>query len=583
MQDQLKYIYEKFQLKNIKEVEAKFLELSTIYNMSNRFKAALSLEEVANLLLLVPMGRLLISKSSLILFDNSHVVIAAQKGIWRNLTNLQQIQFVNNQIIKDDDFSKKNISIEMKQFLNENQVQLIIPLMHQDKAIGMAMLGYKLNKSPLSEEEISFLQTIFDIGTPVLYNEIMINQLKDNNQQLDNHIQLLNTILDTVKGYTFNLDEEKIKKIFYYTLMGQLSINKFIMSINNNNQWQILSSKGMNDIPEKLLADFPQKFSQKNQFIYLNENFEITEDDHKYIGISYHTNKRLTAHLILGPKLNKEQLKEYEIEFAQILLSQTITSLQNIQLVKEKIEKERIEKELQVAKKIQQNLLPSTIPYIKGLDIFAYNEPSKEVGGDYYDVIQIGDYLYFTVADVSGKSVPASILMSNLQSALHTLLDFDISLINIVKKLNHLIYQNTSADKYITFFIGKLNLKNFHLEYVNAGHNPPILYNKSSKEFKLLEKGGIILGMLPDFYFEQDEFILKKDDLLFAFTDGVNETINEDNEEWGDENLNTFIKNHSDYPAKELSHKLLAALDDFKGQIKENYDDITYIILKKIV
>ncbi|MCK5076337.1 MAG: serine/threonine-protein phosphatase, partial [Calditrichia bacterium] len=164
---------------------------------------------------------------------------------------------------------------------------------------------------------------------------------------------------------------------------------------------------------------------------------------------------------------------------------------------------------------------------------------------------------------------------------MHILLDLNLPLIKIVQKLNNLIYQNTSADKYITFFIGKLNITNNNLEYVNAGHNPPILFNKSSKEFKLLEIGGIILGMLPDFTFEHDEIILKKDDLLFAFTDGVNETINEENEEWGDDNLNSFIKNNATLTAKKLSAKLIDTLDDFKGKSTENYDDITYVIIKK--
>ena len=119
------------------------------------------------------------------------------------------------------------------------------------------------------------------------------------------------------------------------------------------------------------------------------------------------------------------------------------------------------------------------------------------------------------------------------------------------------------------------------MEYVNAGHNPPVLYNKDSHEFKYLDHGGIILGMFPEFKFESRTVTLNKNDMIFLFTDGVTETINENDDEWGDENLNQFLIKHTHLPASEISASLLKTLNTFKGKIKENYDDITYIIIKR--
>ncbi len=580
MQDQLRYLYEKYGLQNVTEVENKFLELSTIYNMSDRLRSAESKREIANLLLLVPMGRLLISKSALILFEGNKNLIIGLKGSWKNINRLEQINLKPDNIVENIDTLKKKLTKTDFTVLEENEVRLIIPLTHGHNVIGMALLGKKFNGTPLQNREISFLRTIFDLGTQAIYNVIMIEKLKDKNQQLDSHIQLLATIFETVKGFNFDLDEEKITKIFYFTLMGQLMVNKFAIIYRKDNEFNITASKGFASIPETDILEL-QKIIKDNQIIYLNEDLSEKPDSPFLICIPNFTQNHLTAYLLIGQKADGSVLKTHEIEFAQILLSQTITALQNMTLLKEKIAKEKMEQELQLARKIQDNLLPDKLPVPESFDIYAYNEPSKEVGGDYYDIIKKDNHIYLVIADVSGKSVSAALLMSNLQSALHLLLDLELPVTEITEKLNGIIYKNTTADKFITFFLGKLDIESGNMEYVNAGHNPPIIYNHRTGKKELLEKGGIILGMFPQFEFEHGFYRMEKDDLLFLFTDGVNETVNENEEEWGDENLLNFIIKESETSASDFGSKLLDTLNKFKGEFRENYDDITYVIIKK--
>ena len=191
-----------------------------------------------------------------------------------------------------------------------------------------------------------------------------------------------------------------------------------------------------------------------------------------------HQNRSLGI-IFLGEKLNKNPYSETELEFLSTIVNQAIISLENSRLFKETLEKERMEQELQVAKIIQKKLLPQGDHSHCGYDIWGLNSPSKEVGGDYFDIIPINDKQFaLAIGDVSGKSIPAALLMANLQAGLRTIITENQHLDKVVGKLNNLIYQNTDVDRYITFFIGILDIATHEFNFVNAGHNPPFLLDR---------------------------------------------------------------------------------------------------------
>jgi sigma-B regulation protein RsbU (phosphoserine phosphatase) len=240
-----------------------------------------------------------------------------------------------------------------------------------------------------------------------------------------------------------------------------------------------------------------------------------------------------------------------------------------------------MEEELNVARNIQKKLLPKAFPSIESYEIYGVNHSSKQVGGDYYDIISLDDQrIALAIGDVSGKGVPASLLMANLQAALRVLIKIDLPLNEVVSRLNHLIYENTTTDKFITFFVAILNIKTHELEYVNAGHNNPVL-RKRSGELIFLDKGGLILGVLPEYTYELGQAKLQPGDLLLAYTDGVNEAVNEKGDEWGEEALYDLVRQHNqNEPIQELIDRILVAIDKFAGNIPQA-DDVTMLGLKR--
>ncbi len=180
--------------------------------------------------------------------------------------------------------------------------------------------------------------------------------------------------------------------------------------------------------------------------------------------------------IVLGDKLNREPYGQADLEFLASLANLAIISLENARLFKEALEKQRMENELMIARDIQKGLLPSVIPAIDGVDIAATNISSKQVGGDYYDVIPVSAGRFIiAIGDVSGKGTPAALLMANLQATIRALVPLDLTLGELTARVNVLMCQNTGGNKFVTFFWGILDTARGTLLYVNAGHNYPYL------------------------------------------------------------------------------------------------------------
>ena len=210
-----------------------------------------------------------------------------------------------------------------------------------------------------------------------------------------------------------------------------------------------------------------------------------------------------------------------EIEAKEIETLKGLIKVQTNQLLEEQTEKLRMSEELQIARNIQKGFLPSTIPETPGLEAAALNSSCLEVGGDYHDVITFPDNkTVVTIGDVSGKGAGAALLMANLQASVRSLVDSCCSLEEAVKRINNLIHNNTSPEKYITFFIGRFDPADNTFSYVNAGHNPPIYFNGDNSRTELSE-GGLILGFEQDAEYEEKTLQLKPSERILMYTDGV--------------------------------------------------------------
>ena len=245
-------------------------------------------------------------------------------------------------------------------------------------------------------------------------------------------------------------------------------------------------------------------------------------------------------------------------------------------------EKERFAKELEIAKGIQQSFLPDTAPDIAGIEIAAKNIPALEVGGDFYDFIPLGkDRWGLVIADVSGKGVPAALFMALSRTLIRasTLANADPAV--AIGHANQLICEDSKTDMFVTLFYAILDSRAMTLDYVNAGHNPPLLLKGTSSDVVLLKARGIALGLTDEMDLQSARMDLRPGDVLVLYTDGVTEAINDHEEEFGEQRLLSVIMENRTLPAAELLEKILDAISTFAGN-RPQHDDITLLILHAV-
>jgi sigma-B regulation protein RsbU (phosphoserine phosphatase) len=242
-------------------------------------------------------------------------------------------------------------------------------------------------------------------------------------------------------------------------------------------------------------------------------------------------------------------------------------------------EKERLVKELEIAKGIQQSFLPEKEPDIPGFDIAASNIPAKEVGGDFYDFIPIStDKWGLTIADVSGKGVPAALFMALSRTLVRASATGNPKVGDAIEKANDLICADSKSGMFVTLFYAILDAKKKSLRYVNAGHNPPLLKQPSGSTV-LLKADGIALGVIDGITLEEADLQLESGDIVTLFTDGVTEAINEKEEQFGQQRLLSIIEENRTLPAKEIIRKIQDTVATHSGG-QPQFDDITLMILK---
>ncbi len=271
---------------------------------------------------------------------------------------------------------------------------------------------------------------------------------------------------------------------------------------------------------------------------------------------------------------------EEDQRLLSIIAAQSAQTIENARLLEEEKSLLQIRKELQMAAEIQKKILPKEIPKISGYDIAAINIPAREVGGDYYDFIRVNGKIVFCLGDITGKGIPAALLMANLQATFRSQAQINDSIKEIVCSSNKLLTKSTEADKFATLFAGMLDLKSGILTYCNAGHDDPY-FLMATGEIKRLSKGGIILGFMDTAVYEEEKTEMRPGDMLVVFSDGITETMNKNEELFGEHNLKSTIMNNRDLTADKLIRKIISETENFSGGEAQS-DDKTLLIVRRI-
>jgi sigma-B regulation protein RsbU (phosphoserine phosphatase) len=252
-------------------------------------------------------------------------------------------------------------------------------------------------------------------------------------------------------------------------------------------------------------------------------------------------------------KLDGTPFTDEDISLFLAFADQAAIAMENARLHAEELEKQRLEQELTLARQIQQRFWPAEPPVIEGISVSGISVPALQVGGDYYDFIPIGqNQLGMTVGDISGKGVPAALLMATLRAMLRTQIENHHSVSDTVSLVNNAIFRDTPDEKYLTLFYCVLDTETRYLTYVNAGHTPGFLYNMHSKEEKYLEIGGTLVGFLEDFPFQEGRESLDSGSVFLLYSDGATDALNPQNEEFGAERLYSLVRENGHLSAKDL-------------------------------
>jgi phosphoserine phosphatase RsbU/P len=298
-------------------------------------------------------------------------------------------------------------------------------------------------------------------------------------------------------------------------------------------------------------------------------------------------NQTLLGIMSLGPKQSEEPYSPSDIRLLDSVAVQTGLALENGRLTdaikKEVAAREKQRRELEIAHEVQERLFPQDYTPIAGIEYAGACRPALGVGGDYYDFIRRSKAgLGIAIGDVSGKGIPAALLMATLRAYLRgQTVQPQADLAAVMSNLNTLVYESSAANRYATFFYGELDASSRTLSYVNCGHNPPIVYRHSNGAGTVLrlDTGGPVIGLMEDCAYCQGRIALEPGDLLIGFTDGVSEAMNRDDEEWGEERLIDAIRAHRSVPARALIERLMSAADAFVSGAPQ-HDDMTLVVVR---
>jgi sigma-B regulation protein RsbU (phosphoserine phosphatase) len=390
----------------------------------------------------------------------------------------------------------------------------------------------------------------------------------------------LHWLLQITKAINYNMPAAQLFEIYENVMRDQLQVSKLLLYIHEN-QWHRMLSYGLDDdfkfdIVEFKLNDLTSLQIANTQATDLLQDFESI--------IPVFHNEMALAYAFVGKLDHPEIVNMKEVlPFIHTITNIIVVAIENKRLTRETIRQAQMEKELELAARMQNMLFPAHLPTNPKIDLAATYLPHQLVGGDYYDYVELNEHeLLICLADVSGKGISAALLMSNFQANLNAKAPLTSSLIELAIELNACVNKSAKGEKFITVFLAVLNTQTNMIKYINAGHNPPLLY--SNNEFHLLDKGTTGLGMFDELPFVNEGLIhFPPGSTLFCYTDGVVEQENERSDIFGMETLMDLLRTNADvYTMKDLHFRIIDAFKNFKKNA-DSVDDVTLLSCRSIL
>ena len=350
-----------------------------------------------------------------------------------------------------------------------------------------------------------------------------------------------------------------------------------------NTECKITESRITSFLKEKMLTTKHPAIEQSDFKIVLpDDKAENLINEGIYTIIPMMAKGKLVGLLLFGLKHSGSHFAGKDLELLWAAANQAAISIENARLYKSEVEKQKIERDLDLARKIQQGLLPQCIPDMNGLDICGEMIPAMQVGGDYFDLIQVSDSkLFVIVGDVSGKGLSASLYMTKLQTMIKLSCTDNRSPKDVLTEINRRMYEELDRSWFVTITLALFDMEYNTLKFCRAGHMPVVVATNGTVQSYRTDGMGV--GMEKGIIFEKslvEEVVKLKPGQIYAFfTDGITEAMNERSELFGDDNLNNILKNKSKVRSADIVNEIWSSVKTFRGTAEVN-DDMTLVVVK---
>lgn len=403
----------------------------------------------------------------------------------------------------------------------------------------------------------------------------------------------IETLVDAVRKVSSSLDLEEVLETIFNSLKELIDYSAAVICVIDARSHVIFELKTRGYPPQSIGEDFLASGSGIIGWVINNGRGQIVNDvksDTRYFKVRAETRSEIAAPIIRydGQVIGVINLEadwvdgynERDLELLTMFASLAASAIDHTLLHRQVIRQRRAESEIELARKVVEGLLPRAFPIIEGFDIYGTTIPVREVGGDYLDLIaSISDRLGILVADVSGKGLAAALIMVTFRAYIHATVINELAMRVVMARVNRLIHEATAGDRFITTFYGLIDPEHKRLLYINAGHNPPLLLRADGTS-RLLDQGGLPLGVFNDSRYSESVVEFLSGDILVLYTDGVVEATNARDEQFGIIRLQHLVSAASERRAYEIVQMITSAVSEHSFDMDGPDDDLTILVIK---
>jgi sigma-B regulation protein RsbU (phosphoserine phosphatase) len=533
--------------------------LQALLESARLLNSSLSLEDMLRHLLRTVMGRLLVTRGAIALADAGEMRVELARGV--------------PGLAKGSALSRAEAAAA--------RLEMLYPIGPPEQPVGLLALASPALGTITSEQE-QLLSGLLELAAAALANARMHEQTLRVARSLDQNVQELRAILDLARGLAAKIEADEIAHLLALTLAGRWTVRRHAVAAWRDGHPLVIRQRGM-QLPDA--QSLRAVVAELSESAYLAEALPdcarpLLASDSAGVVFPIRTGEDAIGVVVCGARAGGLGYTAADLEFGAGLIAQAAVAFENAWRLKEILARQQIEQELSIAAGIQESLFPAVMPPIEATDIAARNRQARQVGGDYYDVLPMGAGGHlFCVADISGKGLPAALLMANIQATLRASIGPHPSIADLTTRVNALLHASTPPNKFATAFLLAYDPASGSCVYANGGHNDGIVLRRDGT-VELLATTGLPLGLFAKAAYEEGRVTLDSGDLLMLYSDGVPEAWDVNEEEFGMDRIIEVLKAHQEEPAVRIVEAMLRSIDEFAGKAPQ-HDDITLMVVKR--